>query len=170
MRFVLDTSVFTNRSKSGMEPEEVVERISSIAKSHELFIPKSVAKEISNFVDIKGLRKAVRIRDPARLDISIPAIILYEFIAEMRERINKGLRLAERAARHMSGKDIRELREKYRKYLREGIIDSKEDVDVLLLAKEVGGIIVTSDRGIMDMAGKMGLEYMDAKEFLDSQS
>ena len=62
----------------------------------------------------------------------------------MRYRIIKGLRIAEeytKEAGRMSEEDVgrllNKLREKYREALRAGIIDSKEDLDVLLLAYEL---------------------------------
>ena len=59
-----------------------------------------------------------------------------------------GLRIAEehtKEAGRMSEEDvgrlIKKLREKYREALRAGIIDSKEDLDVLLLAYELDAIL-----------------------------
>ena len=58
---------------------------------------------------------------------------------------------------------IADLRKKYRAALREGIIDSKEDVDLILLAKELDGILVTADTGIVKWADKLGIRYMDPR-------
>ena len=84
----------------------------------------------------------------------VPAEFLYEFIDEVRYRINKGLRIAEeltKEAGRMSEEDvgrlINKLREKYREALRSGIIDSKEDLDVLLLAYELDAILESGDEG-----------------------
>ena len=56
---------------------------------------------------------------------------------------------------------ITDLRKKYRAALREGIIDSKEDVDLILLAKEMDGILMTADSGIVKWADKLGIRYID---------
>lgn len=56
---------------------------------------------------------------------------------------------------------ITDLRKKYRSALREGIIDSKEDVDLILLAKEMDGILMTADSGIVKWADKLGIRYLD---------
>ncbi|MCC7211994.1 MAG: RNA ligase partner protein [Candidatus Brocadia sp.] len=58
---------------------------------------------------------------------------------------------------------IADLRKKYRSALREGIIDSKEDVDLILLAKELDGILVTADTGIVKWADKLGIRYLDPR-------
>jgi len=58
---------------------------------------------------------------------------------------------------------IMNLRKKYRSALREGIIDSKEDVDLILLAKELDGILVTADVGIMTWADKLGIRFIESR-------
>ena len=90
-------------------------------------------------------------KPPKKHELTCPAFLLYELIEDMRERINKGLRVAEKAVRGVSkaGEEeiIKDMRRKYREALREGIIDSKEDVDLLLLARELDALLVTADQG-----------------------
>ena len=110
----------------------------------------------------------------------------------IRKRINKGLKVAEEIERKRKSAheksvllfpDVRmateiphrtesealeaiaiaDLRKKYRAALREGIIDSKEDVDLILLAKELDGILVTADTGIVKWADKLGIRYIDPR-------
>ena len=101
--------------------------------------------------------------------MSCPAFLLYELIEDMRERINRGLRVAESAVRGVAKKGereaIQELRKKYREALREGIIDSKEDVDLILLAKELGAILVTADQGVIKWAEKLGIRWLFPEKF-----
>ncbi len=61
------------------------------------------------------------------------------------------------------GKLITRLREKYREALRQGIIDSKEDVDVLLLAYELDGVLISGDEGLRKWADKVGIKIMNPK-------
>jgi len=112
----------------------------------------------------------VKIRSPRRYQLTVPADFLYEFIEELRYRINKGLRIAEEHTREASGcedvgKLIARLREKYREALRQGILDSKEDVDVLLLAYELDGVLVSADEGLRTWADKIGIKLIDPKNF-----
>ena len=83
-----------------------------------------------------------------------------------------GLRIAEehtKEAGRMSEEDvgrlINKLREKYREALRAGIIDSKEDLDVLLLAYELDAILVSGDEGVRNWADKVGIKLIDPKGF-----
>jgi hypothetical protein len=64
-----------------------------------------------------------------------------------------------------TGRVIRSLRDKYKVALRQGILDSKEDLDVLLLAKELGAGVVTADEGVKKWAERMGLRFVDASVF-----
>jgi len=138
------------------------------------YMGKPIYDEMRKIVDIGELwaefEMVVRIRSPRRFKLFIPADFLYEFINEVRYRVNKGLRIAEEHTREASscedvGKLISKLREKYREALRQGIIDSKEDVDVLLLAYELDGILVSADEGLRTWADKIGIKLIDPKNF-----
>ncbi|MCS6876352.1 MAG: RNA ligase partner protein [Aquificaceae bacterium] len=179
--FVLDTSLFTNPDVySQFEKDQIgaVENFLSLA-SHsrvQLYMPTSVYEELNKMVELGSLKPkfemVVRIRSPRRFNLMVPAEFVYEFIEEVRYRINKGLRIAEEHTKEAGklsesdvGKLINKLREKYREALRTGIIDSKEDLDVMLLAYELDGILVSGDEGLRSWADKVGIKLIDAKNF-----
>ncbi len=62
---------------------------------------------------------------------------------------------------------IQNMRKSYREALREGIIDSKEDVDLILLAKELDALLVTADRGAVKWAEKLGIRWLLPDRFKD---
>jgi hypothetical protein len=171
---VLDTSVFTNPDtfpQFGENPEQAVENFIQLASRSPLqfFMPLSVYQELQKVVDFElvsgKLELVVKIRSPRRFMLMIPAEILYQFIEELRERINKGLRIAEQAltTRDISEEElIRRLRARYREALRQGIIDSKEDMDVILLAFELDAVLVSADQGISTWADKLGIKLLEA--------
>jgi len=179
--FVLDTSVFTNPDVySQFEKDQLgaIENFITLA-SHsraKFFMPTSVYEEFNKIVELGSLKPkfelVVRIRSPRRYNLMVPAEFLYEFIEEVRYRVNKGLRIAEehtkeagRLAQEDVGRLINKLREKYREALRAGIIDSKEDLDVLLLAYELDGVLVSGDEGLRSWADKVGIKLIDPKSF-----
>ena len=43
------------------------------------------------------------------------------------------------------------------------LYELKEDVDLILLAKELDGILVTADKGIMTWADKLGIRYVESR-------
>jgi RNA ligase partner protein len=177
-RVVLDTSLFVNpdvRVSLGRTPAEALENFLSIASQlsdHEFYMPPSVFEELMNFIDREKLSGKLlahlRQKPPSRYTLTTPALFLYELIEDMRERVNKGLRFAEQAVRkNQESTDavIRDLRKKYREALREGVIDSKEDVDLILLAMELDAMLVTADQGALKWADKLGVRWLFPEKF-----
>lgn len=186
-KLVLDTSVFINpdiRKEFGEDPLKAIAEFIKIIKNTknlDFYMPPTVFKELLYFVDEKMIPEEfyffVRIKSPDRYRVVCPAIFFYELVEEIRERVNKGLRIAEKAVREVTQKGvdetIKDLRKKYREALREGIIDSKEDVDLIFLSLQLKGILITGDQGLIKWADKLGIEWVvpeKFKEFLLSAS
>lgn len=125
-------------------------------------------------------------KTPNRYDTQIPSEIFYEYVQDMRERMNKGMKTSENAIWESSvesmvmtsrgedktkvemeiiGKAIKDFRKKYRAALRKGTLDSAPDLDVLLLAKELGAGVVAADEGIRVWAERLGLRFLNANSF-----
>jgi len=180
-KVVLDTSLFVNpevRADFGKTPTEAVEGFLSLASqipTLEFYMPSSIFKELLNFIDedkISGdLLAILRQKPPSRHEMSCPAFIFYELIEDIRERVNKGLRISEKAVRNVvkggEKEVIQNLRRSYREALRDGIIDSKEDVDLILLAKELDALLVTVDNGAIKWAEKLGIRWLLPTGFRD---
>jgi len=181
IRFVLDTSIFVNpdvRKKFGDTPTEAMRKFLEYAErlfgKVEFYVSPGIYKEIMHFVDESEVSPDIElyiIRKPPNVhDMKIPAFVVYELIEDIRRRIDKGLRVAETAVREGIleadvNKIINKLRRNYRRALREGLIDSKEDFELILLAKELDAIIVSADIGILTWAEKMGIKWVDAAKF-----
>lgn len=180
-KIVLDTSVFINpdvRKYFGKSPENAIEEFTRLAKENKKFdfyMPSSVFKELLNFIDEKKIPpdfySILRIKSPNKHRIMCPSIFFYDLVEEIRTRVNKGLRVAESAVKSVSQKGIDEIikdvRKKYREALREGIIDSKEDVDLIFLSFELKGTLVTGDQGLIIWADKLGVEWILPDKFRD---
>jgi RNA ligase partner protein len=117
-------------------------------------------------------------KTPNRYEVKIPAAIFYEYIISVRQKINRGRRLAEDFILEASaiGKAsekleedtanlISKFRDKYRTVMRQGLLDSAPDLDVLLLAKELEAGVVSSDIGIKKWSEKLGLRFVEASKF-----
>ncbi|MCK5503690.1 MAG: RNA ligase partner protein [Thermodesulfovibrionia bacterium] len=180
-RIVLDTSLFVNpevRNDFGDTPTRAIDGFLVLAEqipSLEFYMPSSILKELMNFVDQKKIPGSflalVHQKSPSKHELTCPAFLLYELIEDIRDRINKGLRIAEKAVRNVGNGDEREIiqgmRKNYREALREGIIDSKEDVDLILLAKELDALLVTVDHGAIKWAEKLGIRWLLPEKFKD---
>jgi RNA ligase partner protein len=176
-KIIIDTSIFTNPDvyqSFGASPTEALCTFLEIISKLDgptFCMPPTIYQELFNFIDVKDIPSDLQIRifqkPPKRYELSVPAFLLYELIEDVRLRIDKGLRVAEEAVRGTSPETepeaITNLRKKYRAALREGIIDSKEDVDLILLAKEMDGIVMTADMGIVKWADKLGIRYIDPR-------
>lgn len=181
LKVVLDTSLFVNpdvRADLGETPTEALETFLFLAAQiHilEFYMPPSIFEELLHFVDRKRIPGDLLVilhqKPPKKHELKTPAFLLYELIEDIRERINKGLRVAEKAVRstdRMKVEDIiQDLRRKYREALREGIIDSKEDVDLLLLALELDALLITADQGLIKWAEKLGIRWLFPEKFKD---
>lgn len=180
-KVVLDTSLFVNpdvRASLGSTPIEALETFLYLAAqigNLEFYMPPSIFDELLHFVErdkIPGdLLVILHQKPPKKHELKCPAFLLYELIEDIRERVNKGLRLAEKAVRSAELKKpdeiVQDLRKKYREALREGIIDSKEDVDLMLLAMELDALLITADQGLIKWAEKLGIKWLFPERFKD---
>lgn len=176
-KIIIDTSIFTNPDvyqTFGKDPTDALRTFLEIISKLEgpsFYMPQTIYEELLTFVEIEDihidLQMLIHQKPPKRYELTVPAFLLYELIEDVRQRIDKGLRVAETAVREASPdtepEAIANLRKKYRIALREGIIDSKEDVDLILLAKEMEGILMTADTGIVKWADKLGIRYIDPR-------
>ena len=175
-RYVIDTSLFVNpqaRKHFGKTPSAAI--LSFIkkldSKPIEIYMPPSVFKELSNFADSKSMDQldlTIKKRSPNTYGIYLPAAVFYDFIDDIRLRMNKGMRLSEDFARDNrpdNDEKLRKLREKYRAAMRAGILDSVEDFELVLLAKELEATLITSDEGVIHFADQIGVEWLGADKF-----
>lgn len=203
-RFVLDTSLFiTEEIRNDEESiEEAVLRLLDLVATARLelniscYMPPSIHDELGTMLRDRGVDDEVFSRldtwiirkSPDRYGVTIPADIVYEFIDEMSDRVNRGLRVSEKALREVEqlnpeeltgGADddkraeymteadriLSDMRDEYRRALRQGVLDSREDFDLLVLARELDAGVVTEDRGVISWADEFGLRYVRGGQF-----
>jgi len=182
-RYVLDTSAFTGLGESKARIEKHIKKLIGLvsnSKKHALtfYIPPSVWEELVGLLERKDIAPELISRldawtiqkAPSRMELQMPSEFLYQYIIQIRERLNRGLREAEKAVlktRHNPESHeevIRELREGYKEAMRKGMLDSKEDLDVILLAKELHADILAKDEGIANWAKLWGIRFLDAEK------
>ena len=177
-RFILDTSLFTNPNvfkQFGEDSQTAIATFAALAcrVQAEFYMPTAVYEELRKMRELRAVEadfeRVVKLRSPRRLNLAIPSELLYEFIEEVRMRIDRGLRIAEEWTRRAGmeaesepGVNIAKLREQYREAMRRGLIDSKEDADLFLLAYELDGTLVTADEGLKKWANKAGVKLINA--------
>lgn len=196
-RFVLDTSAFLTNEirREDEELEETLHRLLDLIAAAKLelniscYMPPSIHTELTTMLEGRDVEEEVFSKlntwvikkNPARFELMIPAEIVYGFIDEMSDRVDRGLRVSEKAVRkaeesrsepvedreHVTEVDqvISDLREEYRRTLRQGVLDSREDFDLLILARELEAGVVTEDTGIVGWAEDFGLRYLKGRDF-----
>jgi len=203
-RFVLDTTAFTDMQLrkefgNGDLTETVNLMTDLIAESRiklnmSCHMPPITYKELIDYLNRYECPEEVLVKTetwivkkaPDRYETKIPSEIFYEYVQDMRERMNKGMRISENALWEAAvesmvmlskgskksdieleivGSAIKDFRKKYRAALRKGTLDSAPDLDVLLLAKELGAGVVAADEGIRVWAERLGLRFLGAKSF-----
>jgi uncharacterized protein len=174
VRIVLDTSALTNPDTARQWGATVAEATAAFvaavraAPGFEVYMPPSIRAELDTFVSDDQLpadfELVIQLRAPSRYQVKVPGQMLYEVIDDIRARIDRGLRVAEKMVRQVGtsepDKVIAELRGQYREALRSGLLDSREDVDVILLASELDAAVVSSDRAVVHWAETLGLRII----------
>lgn len=176
--YVLDTSLFVNpdaRKYFGQSVHDAVVNFLALAakaKRIRFYMTPSVVKELRYFAEkeLPSFKDTITIKAPSLYELKIPAIIMYKFIDELRTRVNSGLRVSEKFVRDEKmplEEKLHKLRVQYKESLREGILDSEEDFEVLMLAKEMGATIMTMDQGLVKAAEELGVKCMSIDAFYD---
>ncbi|ELY51714.1 RNA ligase partner protein [Natronolimnohabitans innermongolicus] len=198
-RFVLDTSLFITEEirRDDESLEDAVLRLLELIANARLnlgiscYVPPTIHDELTTMLAARDvddeiyskLNTWVIRKHPDRYAVSVPANVVYSFVDEMSDRVDRGLRVSEEAVReveaiddgpladheHMTETDavISDLREKYRRAMRTGVLDSREDFDLLILARELEAGVVTEDNGIIDWTEDFGLRFIRGREFPD---
>jgi RNA ligase partner protein len=204
-QFVLDTSLFVTEEirRDGETLEAAAMRLLDLVATARLelniscYMPPSIHDELATILHDRDVAEELFSRldtwvirkSPDRYGVQIPAHIVSEFIDEMSDRVDRGLRVSEDALREVEqidpgqptgdpdGSDepaeymteadhvLSDMRDKYRRALRQGVLDSREDFDLLVLARELDAGVVTEDRGIIGWADSFGLRYVRGGQF-----
>ena len=188
LKFVIDASALTDpRLRQLFGVSELWEAINkslekmALAKlklGFSFYTTPSVMKEIKGFLErgmsppevIAKLGVWIMVKDVSETEVKIPARVFLEYVAEVRRRLDKGLRVAEESTRKAMeggeiGEHIRNLREKYREATRKGLLDSVADLEAAILALELGAVLVTNDEGLCKLASKLGATCIDPLTF-----
>lgn len=152
-------------------------------------MPPAIVQEIESFFDnqddalLNTFLGFVTVRSPASHDIAISGDIFNTLIEDYRLRAYRGMKVSEeeiiKTAEAFMGKEVlpqkefqksvgkivSSLRDRYRNATRTGTIDSQADFDLIMLAKESGGILVTTDEGVITWSRKIGVTEMSAQVF-----
>lgn len=170
MRIVLDASVFGNPyiyTRFDQDRKKALLKMLAMMKERniEVYVTPSVRKEIASMLDnqndIVEFDKYWNIQSPD-LNYNISAFVVWEYIDDVRNKINKSLRIAEDfVGKETRDENIRELREKFRQEIRHNLLDSTTDLEVILLSKQIDGYILSLDYGLIKFADLLGCKRIN---------
>ncbi len=177
----------------GNKTDEVVfsvtQAIKKLKKEATFYMPPRIVDEFLSFFDnqeqpfIKEFLAEVTIKTPDANKLDIPAPIFYKLVEDIRTRSYRGLTVAEeeiqKAAQIMAGtgqvdkKDfqmkvgpvVKTFRDRYRQATRTGFLDSVADLDLIMLAKETAGYLISSDEGVVTWGRTFGVKEMPVPAF-----
>ena len=179
----------------GEKTEDVVTYLTKTAnelkkdKRALFYMPPRIVEEFLSFFEdkeqpfLKTFLGSIHIQSPNLSSLSYSATVFYELIEDIRERSYRGLRIGEeeieKAAILMQGKKdlskkdfqisigqvVKKFRERYRQATRVGFLDSVGDLDIIMLAKEIDGVLVSTDMGLLSWGRKFGVKEMPAAVF-----
>jgi hypothetical protein len=170
--------------------EDVVVEVTKIAKklkknnSGIIFMPPRAIDEFLSFFEdkqqsfLKEFLSVITIKSPDVHKIQFHAEVFYAIVEDIRQRSYRGLNIGEEEIKNaakktmgkltgnkkefeiMIGSVITTFRDRYRKATRFGFLDSLTDLDLIMLAKEQDGLLVSSDEGVMKWAKLFGVKEM----------
>jgi len=179
--------------KLGNKTQDVVVEFTKIAnkviKKNQVtfFMPPRVVDEFMSFFPnqnqafIKDFLAVISIKSPKITDIDFSATVFYQLIENIRQRSYQGLNLAEeeiiKAGHLFNGKKIdskkdfeitlgpviKNFRDRYRKATRFGFLDSLADLDLIVLAKEQDGFLLSADEGVIAWGRLFGIKEISAE-------
>lgn len=158
-------------------------------KKAEFYMTPKIVDEFLSFFDEKDKKKAedflsvITVESPQMDKTSFSALIFERIVDDIRKRSYRGLNIAEEeienAVKSFSGQKIenkkdfqikigefiRRFRERYRKATREGFLDSVADFEIIVLAKQKNGFLVSTDEGVINWGRIFGVKEMPALVF-----
>ncbi len=180
----------------GRKTQDVVGKITQFAqklkesKKAEFIMPPRAIEEFLSFFEekeqpfIKTFLSSITIKTPDYGALAFSSEVFYKLVKEIRQRSYRGLAIGEEeivnAVQGMQGKQvqskkdfqiqvgafIKTFRDRYRNATRTGFLDSVADLDLIVLAKEQDGVLITTDEGVLHWGRTFGVKEMPAAGFL----
>jgi len=173
----------------GDTTEEVMEHMTLCGEKSSLYMPPRIVEELLSFFEnkeqdsIKKLLSVITVKSPNVDSFQFPASVFYTLVDDIRNRSYRGLRTGEeeieQAAQSFMGAQalskmefqkkigvqIKGFRDRYRQATRVGFLDSIADLDIIVLAKELDGVVVSTDEGLLKWSRLFGVKEMSPSVF-----
>lgn len=179
----------------GKTTDEVIRTITTIAEQGKktatlaFYMPPRIVEEFLSFFEnkdqphIQKMLSLITVQSPDVHAAQLPAQMFYTLVDDIRQRSYRGLRVGEEEItaagktlmekgtldkitfQKTIGEYVKGYRERYRQATRVGFLDSVGDLDIIMLAKELSGTVVTSDEGLLKWARLFGVKEVPSQVF-----
>ncbi len=150
----------------------------------QFYMPPRIVEEFLGFFYnpdesyVREFLSQVTIKAPTIQNVTFSAQTFYRLVDDIRVRSYRGLVVAEEelksSASNMMGKEVldkksfeitvgaavKTLRSRYRNATRHGFLDSLADLDLITLAQELGGFVVSCDEGVVVWGREFGIKEL----------
>lgn len=181
----------------GSNSHEVIEKFTSniekLVKEEKasFYMTPAIQDEMKSFFDnepdfVTNFLSLITIKSPDVSQITIGATVLKEFVDEARGRAYRGMKVAEEEIDAMAkcmmgsktldkieyqkkvGEVVKKFRDRFRQATRVGFLDSVADFELIVLARELNGALVTADEGLIKWGRKMGIVEISPSQMSSS--
>jgi len=153
----------------------------------DFFVPPSIIDEFLSFFEdkeqafLKEFISLLTIKNPKIDEVRFSSRVFYLLVEDVRFRHFRGLNIAEEEIKNAAkkflsineklsekdfqikiGETIKKFRERFRQATRFGFLDSVADLDLIVLANEVDGFLVSTDEGVIKWAKTFGIKITPA--------
>ena len=173
----------------GDTTEQVMENMIRCGKQVKLYMPPRIVEEFLSFFEnkeqdiIRRLLAEITVKSPNIDSFQFPASVFYTLVDDIRNRSYRGLRTGEEEIEKVAqsfigvdtltkmefqkkvGMQIKGFRDRYRQATRAGFLDSVADLDIIVLAKELDGTVVSTDEGLLKWSRLFGVKEMSPSVF-----
>lgn len=179
------------KSGFGESPKQVMGEFTKLAQTlknsgkAQFFMPPRIVEELYTFLPandptLETLLTVVSVRSPDISQVVFGAHVFYKLVDDIRTRSYRGMKVAEevvdQAVRDMQtriglstidyqkalGEHLTKFRERYRQATRVKFLDSVADLDLIVLAKELDGTLITADEGVLAWGREFGVKEIPA--------
>lgn len=170
----------------GDKTEDIIVTITGLIRARKsqgdlFYMPPRIMEELLSFFEdenqpfLREFLSELIIKSPEIQNMQINAGMFYKVINEIRVRSYRGMDIGEEEMRKTGamfmgkemvdkkgfemavGPAIKKFRERYRNATRVGFLDSLADLDIIMLAKELNGIVITADEGVTKWGRMFGV-------------
>ena len=135
-----------------------------------VYMPPSVYRAIKPDDNPKELLSFIKIKSPSRYELEINPFFFFDFVGQLRVRMNKALRSSSRIISNSREKSGREalgiLRNTYRSTMRDGMLNSQEELDLIFLSMELDAHLVSENETLMDWARTFGVKIISPEDLM----